>query len=120
MRIEPETNIFFVDLNVGAFPELNVKDVVQALRAFKIVAIPWVGDSLRVVTHHDIPEVATREIAEDSAPSAFAVDLAQRRAAKDTRANAGRIFDDARRGRSIIEMDGQVDELVDRRFKRPP
>jgi threonine aldolase len=64
VRIEPETNIFFVDLNVGAFPELNVKDVVQALRAFKIVAIPWVGDSLRVVTHHDIPEAATREIAE--------------------------------------------------------
>ena len=64
VRIEPETNIFFVDLNVGAFPELNVKDVVQALRAFKIVAIPWVGDSLRVVTHHDVPEAATREIAE--------------------------------------------------------
>ena len=64
VRIEPETNIFFVDLNVSAFPELNVKDVVQALRAFKIVAIPWVGDSLRVVTHHDIPEAATREIAE--------------------------------------------------------
>ena len=72
VRIEPETNIFFVDLNVGAFPELNVKDVVQALRAFKIVAIPWVGDSLRVVTHHDIPEVATREIAEDSRRRAFA------------------------------------------------
>ena len=64
VRIEPETNIFFVDLNVSAFPELNVKDVVQALRAFKIVAIPWVGDSLRVVTHHDVPEAATREIAE--------------------------------------------------------
>jgi threonine aldolase len=64
VRVAPETNIFFVDLNVAAYPELNAKDVVQALRESDIVAIPWVGDSIRVVTHHDIPETAAGEIEE--------------------------------------------------------
>ena len=64
VRIEPETNIFFVDLNVRAYPELNAKDVVQALRERDIVAIPWVGDSLRVVTHHDVDFAAATEVAE--------------------------------------------------------
>jgi hypothetical protein len=49
---------------VAAYPELNAKDVVQALRESDIVAIPWVGDSIRVVTHHDIPETAAGEIEE--------------------------------------------------------
>jgi threonine aldolase len=64
VRVAPETNIFFVDLNVAAYPELNAKDVVQALRESDIVAIPWVGESIRVVTHHDIPETAAGEIEE--------------------------------------------------------
>ena len=63
VRIEPETNIFFVDLNVRAFPALNAKALVQALREVDIVAIPWVGDSLRVVTHHDVAFEAVSDIA---------------------------------------------------------
>jgi threonine aldolase len=63
VQVEPETNIFFVDVNVAEYPALNVEAVVEALRRdFQIATIPWIGDSMRIVTHHEITEEAEKHI----------------------------------------------------------
>jgi threonine aldolase len=46
----PDTNIAFAEIA----PAKPVKDVVKALAECGVIAIPWVGNSIRIVTHRDI------------------------------------------------------------------
>jgi len=64
VQFPPVTNIFFLNINTEAHPYFTVPVVCELLKENNVLTIPWVGNSLRLVTHHDITDQAVSEIIE--------------------------------------------------------
>ena len=66
VQFPPQTNIFFLNIVAAhkAHPYFDVTVVVELLREKGVLTIPWVGNSLRLVTHHDITDEGVEQIIE--------------------------------------------------------